>query len=316
MKIREIDNGCIQTYNLVDGYRLKRWCHRCKKYVAFIKVLTTIEAPEGNVESYCPYCCECYHIITKFGPPDRIKVADNIELYCGDCLQIMNNIPTQSIDLILCDLPYGTTRNRWDCPIDFNRLWEQYKRIIKPDGCIALFAQAPFDKVLACSNLPMFRYEWIVEKTKATGHLNAKKCPMKAHENVLIFYNKLPTYNPQMTSGHPPLHSYTKNTDDGSCYGKTQTGISGGGSTERYPRDVLKFSWDTQKSALHPTQKPVALCEYMIKTYTNRGDTVLDNCMGSGSVGVAAMNTGRSFIGIEQDKRYYHIAAYRIRSIN
>lgn len=237
----------------------------------------------------------------------------NVKLYNGDCLEYMRSkIPSQSIDFILCDLPYGITKNQWDCPIDLIELWKQYIKIIKPHGCIALFAQAPFDKVLACSNLPMFRYEWIIEKSKATGHLNAEKCPMKAHENVLIFYNKLPTYNPQMTAGHSPVHSYTKHTDDGSCYGKTKAGISGGGSTERYPRDVLKFKWDTQKSALHPTQKPVALCEYMIKTYTNKGEIVLDNCMGSGSTGIAAVNTGRNFIGIELEAVYYGTAVQRI----
>lgn len=240
------------------------------------------------------------------------SLTSSIKLYCGDCLQVMNDISAESVDLILCDLPYGRTKNKWDIPIDLTLLWAHYQRIIKKNGCIALFAQSPFDKILAYSNLSIFRYEWIIEKTKATGHLNARKCPMKAHENVLIFYNKLPTYNPQMTSGHSPVHNYTKHTDDGSCYGKTKIGVSGGGSTERYPRDVLRFSWDTQKSALHPTQKPVALLEYLIKTYTNEGDIVLDNCMGSGSTGVATINTGRKFIGIEQDKQYYQIAVDRI----
>lgn len=135
--------------------------------------------------------------------------------------------------MIFCDLPYGRTQNKWDCMLDLDLLWEQYNRIIKDDGVIALWAQAPFDKILACSNLDMFRYEWIIEKTKATGHLNAKKMPMKAHENILIFYKKLPTYNPQMTTGHSPVHSYTKHTTDGSCYGKTETGISGGGVVVR-----------------------------------------------------------------------------------
>lgn len=240
------------------------------------------------------------------------SLTSSMKLYCGDCLKVMNDIPTESVDLILCDLPYGRTKNKWDIPIDLTLLWAHYQRIVKKNGCIALFAQSPFDKILAYSNLSIFRYEWIIEKTKATGHLNARKCPMKAHENVLIFYNKLPTYNPQMTSGHSPVHGYTKHTDDGSCYGNTKIGISGGGSTERYPRDVLRFSWDTQKSALHPTQKPIALLEYLIKTYTNDGDIVLDNCMGSGSTGVASINTGRKFIGIEQDKQYYQIAVDRI----
>ena len=235
-----------------------------------------------------------------------------IDLKCGDCLELMKGIPDGSVDMILCDLPYGTTACKWDSVIPFEPLWDQYKRIIKEDGCIALFAQCPFDKVLGYSNIDMLKYEWIVEKTKATGHLNSKKMPMKAHESVLIFYKNLPLYNPQFTEGHKPVHSYTKHTTDGRCYGKTKTGISGGGSTKRFPRDVVKFKWDTQKSALHPTQKPVALLEYLVKTYTNKGDLVLDNCMGSGSTGVACVNTNRHFIGIELDPGYFEIAEKRI----
>ncbi len=260
----------------------------------------------------------------------------------GDSLEIMDEIPDESIDFILCDLPYGTTKNKWDIMINFEKLWNQYERIIKPHGCIALFAQSPFDKLLACSNLEHYRYEWIIEKTKGTGHLNAKKMPLKCHENILVFskdenacqlqreeymeenddgeiisiqvfYKKLPAYNPQKTSGHNPVHSYTKHASDGTNYGKTRTGITGGGSTERYPRDVLRFQWDTQKSSLHPTQKPVALCEYMIRTYTNPGDIVLDNCMGSGTTCIAALRTGRSYIGIEKDDTYFQIAEERIR---
>lgn len=236
----------------------------------------------------------------------------NIDLRLGDCLELMKDIPDGSVDIILCDLPYGTTRNKWDCVIDLDALWKHYCRIIKGNGIIALFAQCPFDKVLGCSNIEMLKYEWIVEKTKATGHLNAKKTPMKAHEKVLIFYKSPGTYHPQMTEGHKAVHSYTKHKTDGSCYGRTRIGISGGGSTTRYPRDVLKFKWDTQKSSLHPTQKPVALLEYLVKTYTNEGDIVLDNCMGSGSTGVACVNTNRNFIGIELDENYFNIAKNRI----
>ena len=234
------------------------------------------------------------------------------KLYCGDCLDIMKKIPNKSIDMILCDLPYGTTQNKWDSIIPLDKLWEQYNRIIKDNGAIVLFAQTPFDKVLGVSNLKMLRYEWIWEKTTATGHLNAKKMPMKAHENILVFYKKLPTYNPQKTTGHTPVHSYTKHQDDGSNYGKTTVGISGGGSTERYPRSVQIFKSDKQKCALHPTQKPVSLCEYLIKTYTNEGNLVLDNCMGSGTTGVACKNTNRDFIGIEINKEYFDIAKQRL----
>ena len=235
-----------------------------------------------------------------------------IYLYNGDCFKVLPKIPDKSVSMILADLPYGLTQNGWDSPLDLSVLWPEYERIIKDNGCIALWAQSPYDKILACSNLKMYRYEWIIEKTKATGHLNAKKMPMKAHENVLIFYKKLPTYNPQCTTGHAPVHRYTKHTTDGSNYGKTKTGISGGGSTTRYPRDVLRFSWDTQTSNLHPTQKPIAACEYFIKTYTNPGDVVLDNAMGSGSVGVAAQRLGRSFIGIEIDKEMFESARLRM----
>ena len=179
----------------------------------------------------------------------------NIELWNGDCLELMKDIPDKSIDMIFTDLPYSTTRCHWDCEVDLDKLWGQYKRIIKKNGCIALWAQAPFSHILAMSNLDWKRYEWVIEKTKATGHLNAKKMPMKAHENVMIFgdlddspesiqifYDKLPTYNPQKTTGHTPVHNYTKHTTDGECYGDVKIGVSGGGSTERYPREWLEFN--------------------------------------------------------------------------
>lgn len=240
--------------------------------------------------------------------------TDKYELYKGDCLDVMKNIPDKSVDMILCDLPFGTTKNKWDLIIPLDKLWTEYRRIIKDNGAIVLFAQTPFDKVLGVSNLKMLRYEWIWEKTLATGHLNAKKMPMKSHENILVFYKKLPTYNPQKTTGHKPVNSYTKHRGAGSNYGKTKTGISGGGSTERYPRSVQLFKSDKQKSTLHPTQKPVALLQYLIETYTNEGELVLDNCMGSGSTGIACLNTNRKFIGIEKDAKYFDIACNRIYS--
>ena len=239
-------------------------------------------------------------------------------LYQGDCLDIMNNIPSGSVDMILCDLPFQTTNCKWDIQLDLNTLWVHYKRIIKDNGAILLFAQTPFDKVLGASNLKMLRYEWIWEKTQATGHLNANKMPMKAHENILVFYKKLPTYNPQKTQGHKPMNSGTKyvstqnNTD---IYNKMNKEISFGGNTDRYPRDVIVFPSDKQKCHLHPTQKPVALLEYLINTYTNENEIVLDNCMGSGSTGVAALNTKRKFIGIELDENYFNIAKERIGSV-
>lgn len=233
-------------------------------------------------------------------------------IYNIECLEGMKKIPDKSVDMIFADLPYHTTQNSWDCMINLDRLWEEYKRIIKKNGCIALWAQAPFSHVLACSNLQQYRYEWVIEKTKATGHLNAKKAPLKAHENIMIFadmddspetiqifYKKRPTYNPQMTEGHPPVHNFTTHTISGTNYGKTKIGLSGGGSTKRYPRDVLRYKWDTQKSSFHPTEKPLAICREMVRTYTNPGDLVLDNCCGSGTIPLAAMLEGRNYIGMD-----------------
>lgn len=235
--------------------------------------------------------------------------------YLGNCLDLMKNIPTGSVSMILCDLPYGTTaRNKWDVIIPFEPLWKEYERIIKDDGAILLFGQQPFTSKLVVSNEKLFRYEWIYEKTTATGHLNSKKMPMKAHENVLVFYKKLPTYNPQKTIGHTPVHSYTKYQDDGTNYGKTKVGISGGGSTERYPRSVQLFPTDKQKESIHPTQKPLELCRYLIRTYTNEGDLVLDNCMGSGTTIVASILENRKYIGIELEKDYFNLANERIEN--
>lgn len=234
----------------------------------------------------------------------------------GDCLELMNEIPDSSIDMILCDLPYGTTKNKWDSTIPLDKLWEHYKRIITPNGCIALFSQTPFDKVLGNSNLKMLKYEWIWEKPRATGMLNCHHAPMKCHENILIFSNgaaspikdksKRMIYNPQFTDGKPYIsNSGSKSTN----YGKYHpiTTVNDG---KRYPRDVQIFKHDKQK--LHPTQKPVALLEYLIKTYTNEGGAVLDNCMGSGSTIVACINTNRHYIGYELNEQYFKIAEDRI----
>lgn len=233
----------------------------------------------------------------------------NIELLKGDCLELMKSMPDASVDMILCDLPYGTTQNRWDSVIDLNLLWSHYERICS--GPILLTAQTPFDKVLGASNIKMLKYEWIWEKTNPTGHLNAKKSPMKAHENVLVFYKRQPIYNPIKTTGHK-RKTATKRHDFTGTYGKQNFDELPYDSTDRYPRSVLVFPSDKQTSKLHPTQKPVALMEYMIRTYTNEGMTVLDNCMGSGTTGVACVNTGRNFIGIEMDENYFQIAKNRI----
>lgn len=238
-----------------------------------------------------------------------------INLLYGDCMDLMNTIQDRTIDMILCDLPYGTTKCKWDIVIPLDKLWDQYRRIIKDNGAIVLFAQTPFDKVLGCSNIDMLRYEWIWEKTQATGFLNANKMPMKAHENILVFYKKLPTYNPQITTNHLPAHNRVKKAviaNKTEIYGKTNKDIKGGGETTRFPRSVVTFASDKQTCNLHPTQKPLELCKYLINTYTNENDLVLDNCMGSGTTGVACKQLNRSFIGIEKDEKYFNIAKKRI----
>lgn len=235
-----------------------------------------------------------------------------IDLRQGDCLELMKDIPDKSIDMILCDLPYGTTRNKWDCAIPLDKLWEQYERIIKDTGAIVLFSQTPFTQILGVSNIKLLKYEWIWEKDNGTGFLNAKKMPLKIHENILVFYKKLPTYNPQMRTGFKP---YTCKQGSGSSnwnYNENFGGYVTENNGERYPIDIIEFKKD---SGLHPTQKPVALLEYLIKTYTNEKETVLDNCMGSGSTGVACLNTNRNFIGIELDENYFNIAKERINNI-
>lgn len=231
-----------------------------------------------------------------------------IQLLHGDCLELMKDIPDKSIDMILCDLPYGTTRNKWDCIIPLDRLWNEYDRIIKDNGVIALFSQMPFTAQLVCSNLRLFRYEWIWEKEMGSGHLNAKKMPLKIHENICIFYKKLPIYNPQMRIGFKPYTA--KSGRQSSNYGD-QVSVKTVSEGQRFPIDILKFSKD-KKELYHPTQKPVSLLEYLIKTYTNEGDIVLDNCMGSGSTGVACVNLNRNFIGIELKQEYFDIANERI----
>lgn len=241
------------------------------------------------------------------------------KLYHGDCLDIMKNIPDASIDMILCDLPYGTTACKWDSIIPFEPLWEQYKRIIKNNGAIVLTASQPFTSKLISSNYEMFKCEWIWEKTQATGHLDAKRKPMRAHENICVFYKKQATYNPIKTQGHKrkvSLARHKQNTEKNQTevYHKSDN-FTDYDTTERYPRSVLTFASDKQKCSLHPTQKPVALFEYFIKTYTNEGELVLDNCIGSGTTAIACINTKRNYIGIEKEQKYFDIANERIKQL-
>ncbi len=237
-----------------------------------------------------------------------------MNLYLGDCLEIMPTIEDKSVDMILCDLPYGTTMCKWDIVIPFDNLWKNYERIIKDNGAIVLNGAEPFSSKLRLSNIKLFKYDWIWDKVKGTVFLNAKKQPMRNHEIVSIFYKKQCTYNPQKTFGHNKKESFRAKHLQTEVYGNMKNDYLYN-STERYPRSIQVFSTDTQNSSLHPTQKPIALMEYLIKTYTNENDLVLDNCMGSGSTGVACNNLNRRFIGIEKDEKYFRIAENRIKNI-
>jgi len=223
----------------------------------------------------------------------------------GDCLKIMPLLPDKSIDMILCDLPYGTTACKWDNIIPFKPLWEQYERIIKDNGAIVLTASQPFTTVLINSNIKRFRYSWVWEKEQGVNFLMAKRQPLKVHEDICVFSKKQTVYYPQMTEGKPYISG---KGDSGEVTGrvkKVQTKNNG----TRYPKSVIRFKRET---GLHPTQKPVALFEYLIKTYTQPGEIVLDNCIGSGTTAIAALNTGRFFIGIEKEEKYVEMARKRI----
>ena len=228
----------------------------------------------------------------------------------GDCLELLKKVKTNSIDLILADLPYGTTaRNKWDVIIPFDPLWDQYMRIIKDHGVIALFGDEPFASELRLSNKKYYRYDWIWVKSRATGFLNAKKMPLKNTETISIFYKHLPMYNPQMTKGKPYVNRGNK-SEPTTNYGKFKRDVKIISNGTRYPLKTIRFN--SPARTVHPTQKPVDLLQYLIKTYTNEGMTVLDNCMGSGSTGVAAKQLKRNFIGMELNKEYFEIAKQRI----
>jgi site-specific DNA-methyltransferase (adenine-specific) len=241
-----------------------------------------------------------------------------VKLIQGDCLEVMDKMIEEGIkvDMILADLPYGTTQNKWDSVIPLDKLWEKYEKIIKNNGCIALFSQTPFDKVLGSSNLKLLKYEWIWRKNKATGFLNSKKMPLKEHENILIFYKNLPTYNPQglIKKEKPTINKGNRGKKEqgagGTNYGKaTKDAIQ---EYENYPKDILEFS--VVMKPCHPTEKPIDLLGYLINTYTNEGEIVLDNTCGSGTTLVAARNLKRKCYGIELDKKYCEIAKQRLEN--
>ena len=234
-----------------------------------------------------------------------------IDLRKGDCLEVMKLIPDKSIDAIIADLPYGTTACKWDSIIPLNKLWEQYKRIIKPNGAIVLTTCQPFTTKLINSNIEMFKYCWIWQKPQGVDPFMAKKRPLNNYEDICVFYKKQPTYNPQFTEGKPykvERDKTPRNYEITDTVMKPTTTVNDG---FRYPTRILQFN---QERGYHPTQKPVALFEYLIKTYTNEGELVLDNAMGSGTTGIACLNTNRRFIGIEKNDKYFDIAYNRIKN--
>jgi site-specific DNA-methyltransferase (adenine-specific) len=239
---------------------------------------------------------------------------DDVVLMLGDCLERMREIPDGSVDMVLADPPYQTTACKWDSIVPFEPMWYQLKRIIKSNGAIVMTASQPFTTKLIASNMAMFKYCWVWEKSQAVGHLNAWKMPMRNAEDVCVFYKKQPSYNPIIVdkpkTNIRPLTSRTKKTD---CYGDHKLDIHKCANDKSMPKTIIKFN--NAQRTVHPTQKPVALMEYLIKTYTNAGETVLDFTMGSGTTGVAAVNTNRKFIGIELDEKYFNIAKERIEKV-
>jgi site-specific DNA-methyltransferase (adenine-specific) len=245
---------------------------------------------------------------------------DKFKLYKGDCLDLFKNIEDKSVDMILCDLPYEVTKNKKDIKIPFEPLWENYERVIKDNGAIVLFAQGIFYVDLVNSNRNLFRYDIVWDKKLTTGFLNAKRMPLRQHEHIAVFYKKPPTYNPQFKKGKP-LHSKGKSYKDkdpkNQNYGKfDSTDDSRAGSTDKYPTSIFSFQKPHPSVAVHRTEKPVDLLKELISTYTNPGDLVLDNTMGSGNTGVAALELDRRFIGIEMDLEYFDLAVERIKNIN
>ena len=237
-----------------------------------------------------------------------------IELMKGDCLEMMKEIPDGSVDLILTDPPYGTTACKWDSVIPFEPMWAELKRVIKPNGAIVLFGAEPFSSLLRCSNIKDFKYDWVWEKSKATGFLNSKRQPLRAHEIISVFYSKPPTYTPQMTEGVAYNKGVRKEQTQNDVYGSfDQVEVKSDGL--RFPRSVQYFKTAESEGGFHKTQKPVALLEYLIKTYTQENETVLDFTFGSCSTGVAALNTNRKFIGVEVEEKYFDIGASRMEGV-
>lgn len=232
-----------------------------------------------------------------------------VKIILGDCLEVLPTIEDNSVDMLLADLPYGTTACKWDSVIPLDKLWEQYNRVCKKNAAMVFTAMQPFTTILAASNIDNLRYEWIWEKPQGTNPMNVKIMPLKSHENILVFYREKPTYNPQMWYSTPYSGFSSDTAKIGEVYGNAESKHRDNPEGSRYPKTVIKHK---QEKGYHPTQKPVGLMEYLIKTYTNEWNVVLDNTMGSGTTGVACVHTDREFIGIEKEEKYFKIAEKRL----
>lgn len=249
--------------------------------------------------------------ISKLMTYKRKEIIGDATLYLGDCLGVMEQFENKELDAVVADPPYGTTKCDWDSVIPLGAMWQELNRITKVNGAFIFTAGQPFTTALISSNIEIFKYCWVWEKPSAKGHLNSKFSPMKAHEDICVFYKKQPTYNPQMTYGHSRKMAVKNKLLNSDVYNPNTRTVSYDSSC-RYPRTVQIFKQDTQKSSLHPTQKPVALMNFLIKTYTDKGQAVLDFAMGSGTTGVACVESGRIFVGIEIIEKYFDIACKRI----
>jgi len=237
-----------------------------------------------------------------------------MKLMHGDCLEVMDHVDSGSVDMILADPPYGTTVCKWDSIIPLEPMWEQLKRVIKPNGAIALFGSEPFSSALRMSNIKKYKYDWVWIKSRTTGHLDSKKKPMKCQENISMFYERQPTYNYKTEKLDKPINSYRRGGKSGSLLGKTNQMIGKMQTETGFPIQVLSFANENNVGEnVHPTQKPVALMEYLIKTYTNEGETVLDFTFGSLTTGVACANLNRNMIGIEKDSKYFNLGVNRLK---
>ena len=245
------------------------------------------------------------------------NIFEKNKTYLGDCLELMPQMESGMFDMILCDLPYGTTRNKWDSIIPLDKLWEQYERVIKPNGAIILTSAEPFTSALVMSNTKLFRYDIIWEKQKGSDPLNANRKPLRSHENILVFYKKQPTYNPQFEQGKPYIRKGDCRVKSSNFNEANVINDRGSKDGKRYPKTVVKFSGEGMNSNnLHPTQKPLKLMEYLIMQYSDIGDLILDNCAGSGTVGEACFNTGRNYIQIEKEQEYFSLILGREESFN